>query len=97
MLANLFTPVDDEFLNEGEHANLVYAHESCKEMKAHYKYCKKEVSKLRSAYDENVSTYDQLLKDYDGALNIEKGLNERVEELEGEKEGLEDINAKQMD
>ncbi|GJR96085.1 hypothetical protein Tco_0268259 [Tanacetum coccineum] len=47
-----------------EHANLVYAHESCKEMKACYKECKKEMDNLRSAYDEN---------------------------------GLEDVNAKQMD
>ncbi|GKC24252.1 hypothetical protein Tco_1026402 [Tanacetum coccineum] len=73
-----------------EHANLVYAHESCKEMKARYKECKKEIS----AYDENVSAYDQLLKDYNGVLNIEKGLNKRVEELKGEKKGLENVNAK---
>ncbi|GJX43977.1 hypothetical protein Tco_0260653 [Tanacetum coccineum] len=32
-----------------------------------------------------------LSKDYDGALNLEKGLNERVEEFEGEKKGLEEL------
>nr|GEX35044.1 hypothetical protein [Tanacetum cinerariifolium] len=100
MLANLFTPADNEFLNYGalseEHVNLAYAHESCKEMKARYKECKKEIGKLQSAYDENVFAYDQLLKDYDGALNIKKGLHERDEELE-RKKGLEEVNAKQVD
>ncbi|GKA78906.1 hypothetical protein Tco_0785443 [Tanacetum coccineum] len=96
MMSNLSTPTDDEFLNEKgvpdgsavkrswrlmcqsaqqqanvllrlEHlseanANLAYAHESCKEMKAQYKACKKE-----------------------------------VEELEGEKKGLVDVNAQQTD
>ncbi|GJY20886.1 hypothetical protein Tco_0393452 [Tanacetum coccineum] len=79
-----------ESLSE-EHANLVYAHESCKEMKARYKKCKKEMGKLRYAYDESVYAYDQLLKYYDGALNTKKGLNERVEEMEGEKKELEDL------
>ncbi|GKB77806.1 hypothetical protein Tco_0944701 [Tanacetum coccineum] len=36
-------------------------------------------------------------KDYDGALNNEKGLNERVQEVEGEKKELEEINVKQAD
>ncbi|GKC17816.1 hypothetical protein Tco_1014598, partial [Tanacetum coccineum] len=71
--------------------------ESCKEMKARYKECKKEIGKLRYAYDKNVYACDQLLKDYDGALNTEKGLNERVEETEGEKKELEDVNAQQVD
>ncbi|GKA53604.1 hypothetical protein Tco_0746919 [Tanacetum coccineum] len=100
MLANLFMPADNEFLNDDvsdqsaikrswrllcqstqqqanvllrfealseEHANLAYAHESCKEMKIHHR------------------------EYYDGALNLEKGLNERVEEFEGEKKGLEEL------
>ncbi|GJU61546.1 hypothetical protein Tco_1243381 [Tanacetum coccineum] len=92
MLANNYTPADDEFLKRQqsnvllrfenlseEHANLVYAHESYKEMKARYKECKKDMGNLCSEYDEN------------------KGLNERVEELDGEKKRLEDVNAKQMD
>ncbi|GKE17824.1 hypothetical protein Tco_1425401 [Tanacetum coccineum] len=57
-----------------EHASLVYAHESCKEIKARYKECKKEMGNICSEYDEN-----------------------RVKELDGEKKGLEDVNAKQMD
>ncbi|GKB41770.1 hypothetical protein Tco_0886712, partial [Tanacetum coccineum] len=48
--------------------------------------------KLRSAYDENVSAYDQILKDYDGALNIEKGLNERLEdELKNSEDGAHQL------
>ncbi|GJQ90064.1 zinc finger CCCH domain-containing protein 34-like protein, partial [Tanacetum coccineum] len=64
-------------------------------MKARYKGCKKEIAKLQLACDENVSTYDQLLKDYDGALTREKGLHERVEDLEEEKQELEEVNTKQ--
>ncbi|GJZ98442.1 hypothetical protein Tco_0670895 [Tanacetum coccineum] len=36
-----------------------------------------------------------LLKDYDRVVNSEKGLHERVEELEEEKRGLEEVNMKQ--
>ncbi|GKC06188.1 hypothetical protein Tco_0997798 [Tanacetum coccineum] len=43
------------------------------------------------------STYLFDVINYDDALNIEKGLNERVEELEGEKKGLEDTNLRQAD
>ncbi|GJQ90063.1 hypothetical protein Tco_0001202 [Tanacetum coccineum] len=64
-------------------------------MKARYKGCKKEIAKLQLACDENVSTYDQLSKDYDGALTREKGLHERVEDLEEEKQELEEVNTKQ--
>nr|GEW67636.1 hypothetical protein [Tanacetum cinerariifolium] len=66
-------------------------------MKARYRECKKELGNLKSAYDENVSVYDQLSKDHDGALNREKGLNKRVEELEGKKKGFEEVNTKQAD
>nr|GEV07174.1 hypothetical protein [Tanacetum cinerariifolium] len=45
-----------------EHANLVYAHESCKDVKARYKECKKELVKAQSTYDEKASAYDQLEK-----------------------------------
>ncbi|GKB64247.1 hypothetical protein Tco_0920433 [Tanacetum coccineum] len=91
-----FQAVDGQF-HRLTATNLIYAHESCKEMKARYKECKKEMYNIRSTYDENVSAYDQLLKDYNGVMNIEKGLNKRVEELKGEKKGLENVNAEQMD
>ncbi|GJT52077.1 hypothetical protein Tco_0978234 [Tanacetum coccineum] len=102
MMANLFTPANNEFLNDGVsdafvHADFVYAHDSCKEMKATYKECKKGVGKLKSVYDDNVSAYDQLKEDYDGSLNCEKGLSERVKELKGENKELEGLNAKQAD
>ncbi|GJW59823.1 hypothetical protein Tco_0109158 [Tanacetum coccineum] len=91
MLSNLFTPADEEFLNEGVSDKSVL----CKEMKTRFRECHKEMARLQSACDENVSSYDQLLKDYDEAVNSEKGLIERVEELKGEKKGLEEINAQQ--
>ncbi|GJW05455.1 hypothetical protein Tco_1564311 [Tanacetum coccineum] len=105
MMSNLFTLTDAaqqqenvllrfEALSE-EHADLVYAHESCKDTKARYKECKNEMAKLQSTYDENVSAYDQLSQDYNGALVREKGLQERVEELEEEKKEMEETNAKQ--
>ncbi|GJZ11967.1 hypothetical protein Tco_0546726 [Tanacetum coccineum] len=78
MMSNLFTPADHEFFNEGvdgmspyhgeEHADLVYAHESCKDVKAHYKDCQKKLVKVQAAYDGKVSDYDQLSKNYEGAL-----------------------------
>nr|GEW42513.1 hypothetical protein [Tanacetum cinerariifolium] len=80
-----------------KHVNLAYAHESCKEMKVRFRECHNNMSKLQLAYDENVSSYDQLMKDYDGHLNTEKGLSDRVEELEGEKKELEEINIQHAD
>ncbi|GKC71402.1 PXMP2/4 family protein 4-like protein [Tanacetum coccineum] len=68
-----------------QHANLVYAHESCTDVKAHFKECRKELAAVQSAYDEKVSAYDQLSKNYDRALTREKGLQDRLEELEEEK------------
>ncbi|GKD00841.1 hypothetical protein Tco_1171115 [Tanacetum coccineum] len=73
-----------EALSE-EYADLHYAHESCKEMKLCYKECKKEMSKLHFKYDKNVSTYDQLLMDYNSVINTKKGFSESMEELEAEK------------
>nr|GEV96609.1 hypothetical protein [Tanacetum cinerariifolium] len=43
-----------------DHANLVYAYESCKDVKACYKECKKELEKVQSVYDEKVSTHEAL-------------------------------------
>ncbi|GJT52821.1 gypsy type transposase [Tanacetum coccineum] len=65
-----------------QHADLVYTHVSCQDVKARYKECKKELATVRSAYDEIVSAYDQLSKSYDGALTREKSLQDRLEELE---------------
>nr|GFA08903.1 hypothetical protein [Tanacetum cinerariifolium] len=80
-----------EVLSE-EYANLYYAHESCKEMELCCKECKKEMAKLRTEYENNVSAYNQLLNDYNGVINTENGLSKRVEELEVEKKELEYIN-----
>ncbi|GJU04639.1 V-type proton ATPase subunit B2 [Tanacetum coccineum] len=95
MLANLFTPADEEFFNEGvrdesvirrswkilcqstqqqanvllrfealkeHHADLVYAHKSCADVKVRFKECRKELAK--------------------------KSLQDRLEELEEEKKEL---------
>ncbi|GKC51264.1 hypothetical protein Tco_1074009, partial [Tanacetum coccineum] len=63
-----------------EHDNLVYAHESCKDMKVRYKESKKELSSLQSAFDEEVSSYGRLSKDYDAVLAQEKGWDKYVVE-----------------
>ncbi|GJR10315.1 hypothetical protein Tco_0792967 [Tanacetum coccineum] len=123
IMSNLFTPIDNEFFNEGvrnesaikrswkllcqsaqqqantllrfealteEHGNLIYTHESCKDVKTHYKECKKELTNLQSAFDEKVTAYSHLSKDYDAALGREEGWQERVEELEKEKAETEE-------
>ncbi|GKB38305.1 retrovirus-related pol polyprotein from transposon TNT 1-94 [Tanacetum coccineum] len=76
-----------------QHTDLVYAHESCKDVKAPYKECKKELAAVQSAYDEKVSAYDQLSKNYDGALTREKSLQDRLEELEEEKKEADQLNS----
>ncbi|GKC99919.1 hypothetical protein Tco_1170194, partial [Tanacetum coccineum] len=70
-----------ETLSE-EYSNLAYAHELCKEMKTRFRECHKEMARLQSAYDENVSSYDQLLKDYDGAAARIKKLEEDLQKSE---------------
>ncbi|GJZ78084.1 hypothetical protein Tco_0642756 [Tanacetum coccineum] len=80
-----------------EHVNLVYAHESCKDVKSRYKEFKKELASVQTAYDEKTSAYDQLSKNYDGALTREKSLQERVEELEKEKKNGEQLSTKQAE
>ncbi|GKD58889.1 V-type proton ATPase subunit B2, partial [Tanacetum coccineum] len=76
-----------------EHDDLIYACKSCKDVKACYKECKKELTKAQSAYDEKTSTYDQLSKNYDGALTREKSLQDRLKELEEEKKEMEQLNS----
>ncbi|GKD78671.1 hypothetical protein Tco_1341292, partial [Tanacetum coccineum] len=43
------------------------------------------------SFDEKVFAYNYLSQDYDGALTREKGLQERVEELEREKVEVEEL------
>ncbi|GJV43311.1 hypothetical protein Tco_1427847 [Tanacetum coccineum] len=123
MMANLFTPADDEFFNEGvrnesairlswkmlcqsaqqqantllrfealteEHDDLVYAHESCKDVKAHYKDFQKELAKVQVAYDRKVSDYDQLSKNYEDRIQqLEEALKQSeadADQLRREKE-----------
>nr|GEY14167.1 hypothetical protein [Tanacetum cinerariifolium] len=128
MMANLFTPADEEFFNEGvrdelairrswkmlcqsaqqqantllrfeaikeQPANLAYAHESCKDVKYRYKECRKELVVLQSVYNEKVSAFDQLFKNYDGALTREKGLQDRLEGLKEEKRESNQLNSLQ--
>nr|GEY06463.1 hypothetical protein [Tanacetum cinerariifolium] len=75
------------------HADHVYVHESCKDVKVHYKECKKELTVVQLANDEKVSTLDQLSKNYDEALTQEKGLQDRLEELEEEKKEADQLNS----
>nr|GEU83496.1 hypothetical protein [Tanacetum cinerariifolium] len=49
------------------------------------------------AYDEKVFAYDQLSKNYDGALTREKSLQDRLEELEEEKKEAEILNSSHTD
>nr|GEV78936.1 hypothetical protein [Tanacetum cinerariifolium] len=100
MLANLFTPTDNEFLNDGmpdgsaiKRSWRLLCQSTQQQANVLLRFealseeCKKEMVKLQSAYDENVFAYDQLLKDYKRALTIKIGLNERadwIKQLEGE-------------
>ncbi|GKC44153.1 hypothetical protein Tco_1061875 [Tanacetum coccineum] len=80
-----------------QHTDLVYAHESCKDVKASYKEFKKELVAVQSAYDEKVYAYDQLSQNYDGALTREKSLQDRLEELEEEKKEADQLNSSRTD
>ncbi|GKA43746.1 V-type proton ATPase subunit B2, partial [Tanacetum coccineum] len=80
-----------------EHVDLVYAYDSCKNVKARFKECKKELATVWSTYDEKTSAYDQLSKNYDGALTREKSLQDMVEELKEEKKDGEQLSAKQAE
>nr|GEU42395.1 hypothetical protein [Tanacetum cinerariifolium] len=65
----LQNPLFCTYCPNGDHANLIYTHESCKDVKASYKECKKELTSLQSAFEEKVTTYDRLSKDYDADRN----------------------------
>ncbi|GKB13090.1 V-type proton ATPase subunit B2 [Tanacetum coccineum] len=80
-----------------EHVDLVYAYDSCKNVKARFKECKKELATVWSTYDEKTSAYDQLSKNYDGALTREKSLQDMVEELKEEKKDSEQLSVKQVE
>nr|GFD07659.1 hypothetical protein [Tanacetum cinerariifolium] len=80
-----------------QYADLAYAHESSKDVKSRYKECRKELAVVQSAYNEKVSAFDQLSKDYDGALLREKGLQDRLEELEEEKREADQLKSSQDD
>nr|GEV66347.1 hypothetical protein [Tanacetum cinerariifolium] len=95
MMANLFTPADEEFLTRvsemsqpSDALGNYYVN-----VKVHYKECKKELTMVQLANDEKVSTLDQLSKNYDGALTQEKGLQDRLEELEEEKKEADQLNS----
>nr|GEV65459.1 hypothetical protein [Tanacetum cinerariifolium] len=80
-----------------QHADLAYSHESCKFVKARYKECKKELATVQSAYDEKVFAFNQLFKNYDGALIQEKGLHDMLEELEEKKKEEDQLNSSPAD
>ncbi|GKD32933.1 hypothetical protein Tco_1248442, partial [Tanacetum coccineum] len=81
MMANLFTPSDEEFLMRVSGMSRPSG----------------ALGSCYSAYDEKVSTLDQLSKNYDGALTREKGLQDRLEELEEEKKKADQLNSTQAD
>ncbi|GJR07614.1 hypothetical protein Tco_0790266 [Tanacetum coccineum] len=58
---------------------------------------KKELAKVQAACDEKMYAYDQLSKNYEGALTREKSLQDRLEELEEEKKEAEQLNSEQAD
>nr|GEY27303.1 hypothetical protein [Tanacetum cinerariifolium] len=47
--------------------------------------------------DSSLSAFNQLSKNYDGALIQEKGLQDRLEELEEEKKEADQLNSSQAD
>ncbi|GJS65042.1 hypothetical protein Tco_0679606 [Tanacetum coccineum] len=96
MMSNLFTPADQEFFNEGvRDESAIKRSWKLLYVKARYKECKKELVAVRLAYDKNVSAYDQLSKNYDGALTQEKSLQDRLEELEEEKKEADQLLEKE--
>ncbi|GJU96460.1 hypothetical protein Tco_1321216 [Tanacetum coccineum] len=80
-----------------QHVDLMYAHESCADVKVRFKECRKELAKVQSAYDEKTTAYGKLSKNYEGALIREKSLQDRLEELEEEKKEVDNLNSSQAD
>ncbi|GJZ62037.1 hypothetical protein Tco_0618174 [Tanacetum coccineum] len=106
MMANLFTPTDEEFLNEGvrdestirwswkmlcqsaqqqanvllrfealkeQHADLVYTHESCTNVKACFKECRRELATVR---------LEELEEEKKEADNLNSSQADRIKQLE---------------
>nr|GEW96977.1 reverse transcriptase domain-containing protein [Tanacetum cinerariifolium] len=96
MMANLFTPTDEGFFNEGVRDESDIRH-SWKLLCQSAQQQANTLLRFESAYDEKVSTFDQLSKNYDGALTREKGLQDRLEELEEEKRETDQLNSSQAD
>ncbi|GKE28883.1 V-type proton ATPase subunit B2 [Tanacetum coccineum] len=80
-----------------QHTDLVYAHESCADVKVRFKECRKELAKVQSVCDEKTTAYDKLSKNYECALNREKSLQDMLEELEEEKKEVDNLNSSQAD
>ncbi|GJX74522.1 hypothetical protein Tco_0313117 [Tanacetum coccineum] len=64
-----------------QHANLAYAHESCKDVKAHYKECKKELAAVQSAYDEK-DRLEELEEEKKEADQLNSSQADRIKQLE---------------
>nr|GEV78219.1 RNA-directed DNA polymerase, eukaryota [Tanacetum cinerariifolium] len=64
-----------------EHIDLVHAHESCKDVKARYKECKKELEKIQSTYDEN-DRLEELEEEKKETKQLSIKQTERIKQLE---------------
>ncbi|GJR92187.1 hypothetical protein Tco_0264361 [Tanacetum coccineum] len=64
-----------------EHVDLVYSYESCKDVKALYKECKKDLPKVQSAFDENEKKKAEELsvKQADRIKHLEEALKQSEE------------------
>nr|GEV83553.1 hypothetical protein [Tanacetum cinerariifolium] len=90
IMANLFTPADEEFFLEGVQDESAIRRSwkllcQSAQQQGNTLLRFEELAVVQSAYNEKVSAFDQLSKNYDGALLQEKGFQDRLEELEEEK------------
>ncbi|GJS96094.1 hypothetical protein Tco_0803062 [Tanacetum coccineum] len=98
MLANLFTSADHEFLNKGVlDRSAINRSWRLLEMKSAIKNERKRWVNFVKYMMRICLRMTNFLTDYNDAMNFKKGFHERVEELEGEKKELEDVNTKQAD
>ncbi|GJW99380.1 hypothetical protein Tco_0183294 [Tanacetum coccineum] len=64
-----------------QHADLAYAHESCKDVKVRYKECKKELATVQSAYDEK-DRLKELEEEKKEADQLNSSQADRIKQLE---------------
>ncbi|GJU57701.1 hypothetical protein Tco_1235467 [Tanacetum coccineum] len=98
MLSNLFTPTDYEFFNKGvrDHTALQRSWRSLAQCMQTQANMRLRFEALTADYDDLHHVHESCKDDYNGAVNVKKGLQDRIEELEEEKKEWLAVGEKQV-